>query len=411
MASEGLVRRPGSGMRSPTSGATSPSQPRSRSQSPSPPFTPDPDDDLHPTNSKTYLAHRSTHPSNFTFRALVVGSLIGIIIAFSNTYFGLQTGWISGMVMPSALIGFASFRVLTPLLDASPLTPVENVLVQTVAQSVGTMPLGCGFVGVIPALEFLLNPTEVAAENIGGVNKKGLDLGLSKLLVWALGVCFFGVVFGVPLRKQLVIREKLKFPSGTATALMIGVLHGSEDVDRVDAKGGSLRRRGLRAGDEDESRGLMERERDRDEADEGQDKGAKARDWRHKIKLMTVAFSGSAFYVRSATLSIRLAGTNIADRTHVLCPTTAQPSHSRHASCQNMGLDAKSQSSICWAGYNHGPLDLSTHAPRCRAWLGRAVPTRQITTMGAWSCRRLGDRLQGLDPLGQPRHHVGRCNH
>jgi len=30
------------------------------------------------------------------------------------------------------------------------------------------------------------------------------------------------------VRKQFIIKEKLKFPSGTATALMISVLHGKE---------------------------------------------------------------------------------------------------------------------------------------------------------------------------------------
>ena len=30
------------------------------------------------------------------------------------------------------------------------------------------------------------------------------------------------------MRKQFIIKEKLKFPSGTATALMISVLHGNE---------------------------------------------------------------------------------------------------------------------------------------------------------------------------------------
>ena len=46
------------------------------------------------------LAERAGDDTNFTIRGVVVGSIIGIIICFSNTYFGLQTGWISGMVMP-----------------------------------------------------------------------------------------------------------------------------------------------------------------------------------------------------------------------------------------------------------------------------------------------------------------------
>lgn len=128
-------------------------------------------------------------------------------------------GWVSSMSMPSSLIGFAFFKTLSRHLDI-PFTPVENVLVQTVAGSMGTMPLGCGFVGVMPALNYMLKPEE------GGP----LFLDLWKLILWALGLCFFGVVFAVPLRRQVIIREKLKFPSGTATALMISVLHGQDDL-------------------------------------------------------------------------------------------------------------------------------------------------------------------------------------
>lgn len=50
-----------------------------------------------------------------------------------------------------------------------------------------------------------------------------------QLILWSLAVAFFGVFFAVPLRKQTIIREKLKFPSGTATAQMIGLLHQRPD--------------------------------------------------------------------------------------------------------------------------------------------------------------------------------------
>src|SRR5690242_2209947 len=168
--------------------------------------------------NRDYLAERADQPQNFTLRGVLVGLAIGIVICFSNMYFGLQTGWVSGMAMPSALIGFAYFKVVARTLKL-PFTPVENVLVQSVAGSVGTMPLGCGFVGVIPALNYLLEPEE------GGP----LDISLWRLIVWAVGICFFGVVFAVPLRREMIIREKLKFPSGTATALLIKVLHGEKE--------------------------------------------------------------------------------------------------------------------------------------------------------------------------------------
>src|SRR4029077_8368806 len=108
---------------------------------------------------------------------------------FSNTYFGLQTGWISSMAMPSSLIGFAIFKALSKHLSF-PFTPIENVLIQTVAGAVGTMPLGCGFVGVIAALEFLLREGKDGPLDGSGKGEGGpLKLDFWKLVIWSLGVC------------------------------------------------------------------------------------------------------------------------------------------------------------------------------------------------------------------------------
>ncbi|KAG8678664.1 hypothetical protein FRC09_019658, partial [Ceratobasidium sp. 395] len=65
-------------------------------------------------------------------------------------YFGLQTGWISMMSMQSALLGY-----LVSLMFPRPITPQENVVLQTTAVATGTMPLAAGFVGIIPALGLL----------------------------------------------------------------------------------------------------------------------------------------------------------------------------------------------------------------------------------------------------------------
>jgi len=118
---------------------------------------------------------------------------------------------VSMMSMPSSLIGFAIFKALAKNLEF-PFTPVENgaesfliysaslinwyrtVLVQTVAVAVGSMPLSAGFVGVIPALEKLLRVEE------GGP----LNLSVFQLIIWSMGVAFFGVFFAVPC-KMLVI--------------------------------------------------------------------------------------------------------------------------------------------------------------------------------------------------------------
>ncbi|GFF69364.1 putative oligopeptide transporter YGL114W [Aspergillus udagawae] len=240
-----------------------------------------------------------TSPQSFTPRSLFVGLVIGALITFSNTYFGLQTGWISTMAMPSALIGFSVFKVFSKYLSY-PFTPIENVLIQTVAGAVGTMPLGCGFVGVIPALEFLIRDGEDGPSGDGGTGEGGpLKLNFWKLVLWSLGVCLFGVVFAVPLRKEVIVREKLRFPSGTASALMLRVLHGSGFTDEK-AKKKVHPTAVLREGD-GEMRGLLHETGEEEgnallQKDASECQSADRRDWRSKMRLLVGAFAVSGVY-------------------------------------------------------------------------------------------------------------------
>ena len=226
----------------------------------------------------------ATEGTHFTARGTIVGLLIGVIICFSNTYFGLQTGWVSGLTMPASLIGFAVFKSMSRYLTL-PFTPVENVLIQTVAGAVGTMPLGCGFVGVIPALEFLLKKSEGAP----------VGMEMWRLVVWGLGICLFGVVFAVPLRKEVIVREKLKFPSGTATALVIGMLHGGateKQQDEIETQGTEERHALLHQDEVDDGTAQEANAvKSGQEADKDQ-----SSDWKAQIRLLLVAFGVSALY-------------------------------------------------------------------------------------------------------------------
>lgn len=390
-----------------------------------------------------FLRKRSEQPQ-FTVRALVVGLVIGVLIAFSNTYFGLQTGWISGMAMPSALIGFAYFRGLRTLMCrlGEPMqrwgwgegfSEVENVLVQTVAGSVGTMPLGCGFVGVVPALEYLLRPEETPesvssdadivsalalAEETGG-----LRLPLGKLILWALGLCFFGVMFAVPLRKEVIVREKLRFPSGTATALMIGVLHGGEKTGAEGGVGAQTARRrksSRNSADDEESQSLIgnanasseipERtdSSDRDCEDDGKNDAMK-RDWKKQIRLLTWSFGVSGGYVRIAYISYANEDSLLmhADTPIILCSSSAQYSDPRHLSCRHLALESQPIARLHRSRYYHGPCYYHPHASRCHSGLGRLVACGEVQRLGFRRCWRLEYWQQRLDCLGLSRHHVG----
>jgi OPT family oligopeptide transporter len=102
-----------------------------------------------------------------------------------------------------------------------------------------------GFVGIIPALQSMTDE-----DHPGG----GLHFSSWQLIVWSMGVAFFGVFFAIPLRTQTIIREKLRFPSGTATAQMISILHQRQDPTERKAplrlvNGNQLRHRSNQSND------------------------------------------------------------------------------------------------------------------------------------------------------------------
>lgn len=161
-----------------------------------------------------------------TFRGTIVGLFIGTLILLSNFQFGLQTGWVSMMSLPAALLSFGIINTFW-----SDLTTKENVYAQSVAVAVATGPLAFGFIGIIPAIEKLLTADEVGMP----LDKWMPFVPQWKLILWSLGMAFFGVFFAVILREEFIIKQKLTFPSGKATGILIGVFH-DESIKNDDDK-------------------------------------------------------------------------------------------------------------------------------------------------------------------------------
>lgn len=82
------------------------------------------------------------------------------------------------MSLQSALLGY-----LLALGFKRPISPQENVVLQTTAVATGTMPLAAGFVGIIPALTLLTQEKDgMDPINVGWVAGVG----------WSCAVAFFG---------------------------------------------------------------------------------------------------------------------------------------------------------------------------------------------------------------------------
>eukprot|EP01130_Rhizamoeba_saxonica_P001975 TRINITY_DN11794_c0_g1_i1.p1 TRINITY_DN11794_c0_g1~~TRINITY_DN11794_c0_g1_i1.p1 ORF type:complete len:666 (+),score=103.36 TRINITY_DN11794_c0_g1_i1:162-2159(+) len=176
--------------------------------------------DDHPLPTDHTFVESFQSPSGLKTPAIIGGILIGGMMCFSNMYFGLQTGWVTLGSIQTSLLGFGFFKVL---LQRSQFNIADNVLLQAAGVATCTMPLAGGLVGIVPALTML---TE--SDRVGG----GIVLNWWKLTIFTLSLAYFGVFFAVPLRKYMIIKEKLQFPSGTLTAKMISMFHQLDSSEK-----------------------------------------------------------------------------------------------------------------------------------------------------------------------------------
>jgi putative OPT family oligopeptide transporter len=141
-----------------------------------------------------------------TFRALLLGSLFGILFGAVTVYVGLRAGLTVAASIPISVL---SISVLRALGRASIL---ENNIVQTTGNA--GQSIASGVIFTLPALVFL-----------------GFDLEYSRIFFLALIGGWLGVLFMIPLRRQLIVQEHgtLTYPEGTACAdvLLAGERGGS----------------------------------------------------------------------------------------------------------------------------------------------------------------------------------------
>lgn len=169
---------------------------------------------------KHWLEHvyRGNVPQ-LTPRAIVAGMLIGAVMCLSNLYVFLKTGWSMGVTITAAIIAFAAFKLFqTARIAKSPLTGLENNALTTVSSGAGYMTGG----GNMAAFGALMMITAVRPDTWSMVAWLGV--------IAALGVCT-----AIPIKRQLINKEALAFPTGTATAETIKVIHGAGTESATEA--------------------------------------------------------------------------------------------------------------------------------------------------------------------------------
>ncbi len=154
-----------------------------------------------------------------TVRAVVTGCLIGGVVGAMNISIGLKIGWSFGGSLIAAILGYSFWHFLKP---AKPFTVLETNIAQTAGSAAGSMASAAGMLAPIPALAMLKDP---------------IHLELWQLFFWTLSVGYLGVFYAVPLRRQMVLIDKLRFPTGIATAETIVSIfaEGAEAVRKARA--------------------------------------------------------------------------------------------------------------------------------------------------------------------------------
>ena len=162
-------------------------------------------------NFKPYIPADKVTPE-FTVASIVMGIILAVVFGAANAYLGLRVGMTVSASIPAAVISMGVIRVIMKK---------DSILESNMVQTIGSAgeSLAAGAIFTLPVLFFW------AAEGKMG-NPSLLEITLISICGGVLGVLFM-----VPLRNALIVKEHgvLPYPEGTACAevLLAGEEGGS----------------------------------------------------------------------------------------------------------------------------------------------------------------------------------------
>ncbi|MEM9673625.1 MAG: oligopeptide transporter, OPT family [Bacteroidota bacterium] len=163
-----------------------------------------------------YISPKTKLPE-LTLKAILLGALLSVILSAANAYFGLFAGLTVSASIPAAVISMAILKLFRNS------NILENNMVQTAA-SAGES-LAAGVIFTIPALIIMGYWEE-------------FNYWETTLIAMTGGV--LGILFTIPLRNALIVKEKLKFPEGVATAEVLKTGEGGGESVKYLVWGGLI---------------------------------------------------------------------------------------------------------------------------------------------------------------------------
>lgn len=152
----------------------------------------------------------------FTFTSIILGIILSIIFGAANAYLGLRVGMTVSASIPAAVISMGVIRVILKK-DSI----LENNLVQTIGSAGESLAGGAIF--TIPVIFIWMKEWGEGSPSIVEISVIALCGGI------------LGVLFMIPLRKALIVKEHgvLPYPEGTACSEVL--LAGEEGGDKASS--------------------------------------------------------------------------------------------------------------------------------------------------------------------------------
>jgi len=153
--------------------------------------------------------------ADFNLKTVLLGVCLGAIFGSANAYLGLRVGLTISTAIPLAVISVAVLRMLTPVFGKP--TILECNISQTTGSASSS--LASGIIFTIPALYIW-----------------GYNVSLAQMTLLAMCGGILGVLFMIPLRGFLIVKEHehLPYPEGTASAeVLIAANEGGSTAANV----------------------------------------------------------------------------------------------------------------------------------------------------------------------------------
>lgn len=152
---------------------------------------------------KPFIPAESTLPE-FTPTAIILGLLLAVVFGGANAYLGLRVGMTVSASIPAAVISMGVIRVILKKDSV-----LENNIVQTIGSAGESVAAGAIF--TLPALFLWANEWGTEFPSL-----------IEITLITIIGGCL-GILFMVPLRKALIVKEHdvLPYPEGKACAKVL----------------------------------------------------------------------------------------------------------------------------------------------------------------------------------------------